>query len=57
MAFGGSPGYALHFGSDVYRFIFAAKQKTTESERNARETVASFRRLPSRRFRPRRRCA
>jgi predicted Zn-dependent protease len=35
----------LRFGSDVYRFIFAAKQKTTESERNARETVASFRRL------------
>jgi predicted Zn-dependent protease len=37
--------YALRFGSDVYRFIFAAKQKTTESERNARETVTSFRRL------------
>jgi predicted Zn-dependent protease len=37
--------YALRFGSDVYRFIFAAKQKTLESERNARETVASFRHL------------
>lgn len=37
--------YALRFGSDVYRFIFAARRKTTESERNARETVASFRRL------------
>ena len=37
--------YALWFGSDVYRFIFAAKSKTTESERNARETVGSFRRL------------
>ena len=37
--------YALRFGSDVYRFIFAAKAKTPESERNARETVASFRRL------------
>jgi predicted Zn-dependent protease len=37
--------YALRFGSDVYRFIFAARQKTTESERNARETVNSFRRL------------
>ncbi len=37
--------YALRFGSDVYRFIFAAKQKTTESDRNARETVGSFRRL------------
>jgi predicted Zn-dependent protease len=37
--------YALRFGTDVYRFIFASKQKTTESERNARETVGSFRRL------------
>ena len=37
--------YALRFGSDVYRFIFAAKQKNTESDRNARETVNSFRRL------------
>jgi len=34
--------YALRFGSDVYRFIFATKQKSTESERNARETVNSF---------------
>ncbi len=37
--------YALRFGSDVYRFIFATRRKTTESESNARETVASFRRL------------
>jgi predicted Zn-dependent protease len=37
--------YALRFGADVYRFIFASRQKTTESERNARETVSSFRRL------------
>ena len=37
--------YALRFGSEVYRFIFAAKQKNTESDRNARETVSSFRRL------------
>ena len=37
--------YALRFGTDVYRFIFATKQKSTESERNARETVNSFRRL------------
>src|SRR5258708_39801179 len=36
--------YALRFGSDVYRFIFAARQKNTESDRNARETVNSFRR-------------
>jgi predicted Zn-dependent protease len=37
--------YALRFGADVYRFIFASRSKTTESERNARETVNSFRRL------------
>src|SRR5262245_52256036 len=37
--------YVLRFGSDVYRFIFASRSKTTESERNARETVNSFRRL------------
>jgi predicted Zn-dependent protease len=37
--------YALRVGGDVYRFIFATRQKTTESERNARETVNSFRRL------------
>jgi predicted Zn-dependent protease len=37
--------YALRFGADVYRFIFASRQKTTESDRNARETVNSFRRL------------
>src|SRR5215475_7268242 len=37
--------YALRFNGDVYRFIFAARQKTTESERNVRETVNSFRRL------------
>ena len=37
--------YVLRFGADVYRFIFASRQKTTESDRNARETVNSFRRL------------
>jgi predicted Zn-dependent protease len=37
--------YALRFNGDVYRFIFATRQKTTESERNVRETVNSFRRL------------
>jgi predicted Zn-dependent protease len=37
--------YALRFNGDVYRFIFAARQKTTESDRNVRETVNSFRRL------------
>jgi predicted Zn-dependent protease len=37
--------YALRFGSDVYRFIFATKQKTDDSDRNFRDTVNSFRRL------------
>jgi len=37
--------YALKVGPDVYRFIFATRQKTTESDRNVRETVNSFRRL------------
>jgi predicted Zn-dependent protease len=37
--------YALRFGSDVYRFIFATKKKTTESDRGFRDTVNSFRRL------------
>jgi predicted Zn-dependent protease len=37
--------YALRFGGEVYRFIFATRQKTTETDRNIRETVNSFRRL------------
>ena len=37
--------YALRFGTDVYRFIFAAKKKTNESDRSFRDTVNSFRRL------------
>ncbi|MGL4558899.1 MAG: LysM peptidoglycan-binding domain-containing protein, partial [Afipia sp.] len=37
--------YALRFGSDVYRFIFAAKKKTPEGDRSFRDTVNSFRRL------------
>ncbi len=37
--------YVLRFGSDVYRFIFAAKQKSNESEKAARDAVATFRRL------------
>jgi predicted Zn-dependent protease len=37
--------YALKFSGDVYRFIFATRQKSTESDRNVRETVNSFRRL------------
>lgn len=37
--------YALRFGSDVYRFIFASKKRTTETDRGFRDTVNSFRRL------------
>ncbi len=37
--------YVLRFGSDVYRFIFAARQRTNEADRNFRDTVNSFRRL------------
>lgn len=37
--------YVMRVGSDVYRFIFAARQRTVEADRNFRETVNSFRRL------------
>jgi predicted Zn-dependent protease len=37
--------YALRVGGDVYRFIFAAKDKTADAEKAFRETVNSFRRL------------
>jgi predicted Zn-dependent protease len=37
--------YALRFGSDVYRFVFASKQKGNESDRSFRETINTFRRL------------
>ena len=37
--------YALRFGSDVYRFIFAAKTKTAAIDRSFRESVSSFRRM------------
>jgi predicted Zn-dependent protease len=37
--------YALRFGSDVYRFVFASKQKSGEGDRAFRETVNTFRRL------------
>ena len=35
----------MRVGSDVYRFIFAARQRTVEADRNFRDTVSSFRRL------------
>jgi predicted Zn-dependent protease len=37
--------YAIRFGSDVYRFIFAAKHRTPETEREDRESVGTFRRM------------
>ena len=37
--------YAIRFGSDVYRFIFAAKHRTPETDHLFRESVGTFRRL------------
>jgi predicted Zn-dependent protease len=37
--------YVIRYGSDVYRFIFATKQRSIESDRAFRESVQSFRRM------------
>ena len=37
--------FAVRYGSDVYRFIFAAKAKTAVADRSFRESVATFRRM------------
>jgi predicted Zn-dependent protease len=37
--------YAIRFGSDVYRFIFATKHRTPETDRMFRESVGTFRRM------------
>jgi predicted Zn-dependent protease len=37
--------YAIRFGSEVYRFIFAAKNRNGETDRGFRDCVNSFRRL------------
>jgi predicted Zn-dependent protease len=37
--------YAIRFGSEVYRFIFAAKHRATETDRAFRESVGTFRRM------------
>src|SRR5579863_2533510 len=37
--------YAVRFGSDVYRFIFAAKHRNAETDRVFRESVGTFRRM------------
>jgi predicted Zn-dependent protease len=37
--------FAVRFGSDVYRFIFATKNKTAQVDRSFRDSVMSFRRM------------
>ena len=37
--------FAVRFGSDVYRFIFAAKNRTPQVDRSFRESIATFRRM------------
>jgi predicted Zn-dependent protease len=37
--------YVIRFGGEVYRFIFAAKNRTPETDRAFRESVQTFRRL------------
>jgi predicted Zn-dependent protease len=37
--------FAVRFGSDVYRFIFATKHMTAEIDRSFRESVGTFRRM------------
>ncbi len=37
--------YAIRFGSEVYRFIFAAKEASPELDKSFRDTVHTFRRM------------
>jgi predicted Zn-dependent protease len=37
--------YAVRFGTDVYRFIFASKRTTAEIDRAFRDSVGTFRRM------------
>ena len=37
--------YAIRFGSDVYRFIYATKHRTPEADRIFRESIGTFRRM------------
>jgi predicted Zn-dependent protease len=37
--------YAIRFGSDVYRFIFATKHRTPDTDRIFRESIGTFRRM------------
>jgi len=37
--------YVVRFGSDVYRFIFASKSRSPESDHTFRESIGTFRRM------------
>jgi predicted Zn-dependent protease len=37
--------YVVRFGSDVYRFIFATKRMTADTDRTFREAIGTFRRM------------
>ena len=37
--------YAIRYGSDVYRFIFATRERTAQTDRSFRDSVTSFRRM------------
>jgi predicted Zn-dependent protease len=37
--------YAIRYGSDVYRFIFASKTKSAPIDRSFRESISTFRRM------------
>src|SRR5260370_42245481 len=37
--------YVVRLGGEVYRFIFAAKNRTAEADRAFRESIQTFRRL------------
>ena len=37
--------YAIRYGSDVYRFIYATRERTAQSDRSFQESVSSFRRM------------
>jgi predicted Zn-dependent protease len=37
--------YIIRFGSEVYRFVFAAKSRTPEADHDFRESVQTFRRM------------
>ena len=37
--------YAIRFGSDVYRFIFATKRQSAETDKAFRDSIGTFRRM------------